>query len=434
MRNYDIGRRQIGVVFLALLFSFSILNAVLQWNGMKGGFVWILENTEDLSKLQASFANFENFISQNIIGREKFVEFYAYMQKLMGKQEMDNFYLIRDQRGQMVYGAFDPEDMVGIGVQESARRLRRMQLAVERFGTKVFFVNPPALHIRDKRQYPLGLPPQDVNHRQDSFLYWLSRYGVDSLDLRESLGEHDLPADRYFFNTDHHWRISTAFTAFGDIITWLNRQYGANLDPEGYVRDIRNYNVKVYENASLGSMGRRTGVVYSGLDDFEVIWPKFDLMTNFTYIGRFTEPERMTVKTGPFSQSLIYLDVLQTEKPYQTDFYSVYHSGIKSHEMIINHNNPEAPRLLMIRDSFSLPLGVFMAPLFSEIHMMWPVSGEIRLDVEKYLQENVFDYIMVELSETGLYVNNFYFFSESMPYEEEWESSQGILPPPKVNP
>jgi hypothetical protein len=339
----------------------------------------------------------------------------------MGKQEMDNFYLIRDKGGQMVYGAFDPEDMVGIGVQESAWRMRRMQEATSVFGTKVFFVNPPALHVRDRRQYPPGLPPQDVNHRQDSFLYWLERYGIDYLDLRETLAKYDIPMDQYFYNTDHHWRIRTAFTAFGDLITWLNNRYGANLDPEGYVRDIRNYNTKVYGNAFLGSMGRRTGIVYSGLDDFEVIWPKFDQLTNFTYLGRFTEPERMTEKTGTFTESLIYPPVIRTEKPYQTDFYSVYHSGIKSHEMIINHNSPDAPRLLMIRDSFSLPLGAFMASLFSEIHMIWPVSGEIRLNIEEYLLENTFDYIMVELSETGLYINNFYFFSEPMPYEEEWK-------------
>ena len=75
MKNYDIARKQIGIIFLSILFFFSVFNAREQWTGMKGGFIWIFENTEEVSKLQASFANFENFISENIIGREKLVEF-----------------------------------------------------------------------------------------------------------------------------------------------------------------------------------------------------------------------------------------------------------------------------------------------------------------------------------------------------------------------
>jgi hypothetical protein len=397
---------------LAAIMILSVINAKYQWVGIKGGFQWILENTEDISKLQASFANFETFIAENMTGREKLVEFYGYLQKLMGKQEMDNFTLIRDNNKEMVYGTFDLEDVIGIGVEEAARRVWRMQQAVAPYGTKVFFANPPALHIKDRRQYPPGMPVQNVNIRQDAFLYWLGVMGIDYIDLRETLAKHDIPVDQYFFKTDHHWRIPTAFAAFTDIIAWMNRNYNAGLDPQGFFRDTGNYNIKTYENASLGSMGRRSGIVYSGLDDFEIIWPKFDEYTNFTYVGRFAEPERMTVTHGSFIEALMYPSLIQTDQPYLTDFYSIYHSGIKSHEKIINHYNPDGPRLLMIRDSFSLPLGVFMAPMFSEIHMVWPVSGEIRLDIESYLRDITFDYIMVELSETGLYVNNFYFFSE----------------------
>jgi hypothetical protein len=422
-------------MLLAILLFFSVFNARAQWTGMRGGFIWIFENTKDITKLQASFANFENFISENIIGREKFVEFYAYLQKLMGKQEIDNFGLIRDTNGQMVYGEFDPEDLRGIGVKEAARRVWRLQQAVADRETKVFFLNPPAMHISGERKYPPGMPRQDVNHRQDAFLYWLNHFNIDYLDLRETLARRDIPVEDYFYATDHHWRIGTAFAAFADLIDWMDRYYGAGLDQNDFFKNRNNYHSKIYKNASLGSMGRRTGIVYSGLDDFEVIWPRFDEYTNFTYIGRFTEAERRVQRSGPFTESLLYPAVLQTSQPYQTDFYSVYHSGIKSHEKIINHMNSQAPRLLMIRDSFCLPLGAFMAPMFSEIHMLWPVSGELRLNIEEYIRENDFDYILVELSETGLFVDNFYWFPEPFEGEEayaEWEiwiknlrSSQG---------
>jgi len=418
MKNFEIARRQITVVFLVILFTFSIINARSQWVGMVGGFSWIIENTDHLHSLQRSFANFETFISENIIGRVKLVEFYALIQKLIGKNEIDNFYIFKDSKGMITYGEFEPEDLEGIGVERAARRVWRMQQTVADKGTEVFFVNPPALHVRSVREYPPGYPYRDVNYRLDGFLFWLGEYGVPYIDLRNTLARRKLPMEEYFYSTDHHWKTRTSFLGFGDIISWMNARFGAGLDEGGFYRDIENYHSKTYPNAFLGSMGRRSGILYSGLDDFEVIWPKFDTETDFTYESRFTEPERKDVKNGPFTKSLMYPPLIQTRTPYQTDFYSVYHSGIKSHEKIINNMNPDAPKLLMIRDSYSVPLGVFMAPLFSEIHMIWPVSGEIRLNIEEYLQENYFDYIMIELWETGLFVDNFYFFTEPLEDEE----------------
>ena len=77
--------------------------------------------------------------------------------------------------------------------------------------------------------------------------------GIDTLDLREGLLESGIPAKDLFFTTDHHWKIKTAFWAFGQLVHHLDGMYNKPLDPENYFTDIGNYNVIPYKDFFIGS-------------------------------------------------------------------------------------------------------------------------------------------------------------------------------------
>jgi hypothetical protein len=58
----------------------------------------------------------------------------------------------------------------------------------------------------------------------------------------------------------------------------------------------------------------------------------------------------------------------------------------------------------------SMPLIAYMAPLFSEVHQIWTAIPN-KVNIENYLQENTFDYIIVESGENSLNYDNLYFFA-----------------------
>ncbi|WP_043922906.1 alginate O-acetyltransferase AlgX-related protein [Leadbettera azotonutricia] len=413
---YEMARRQTGILLVVMMSIFSLVNGVWQfvptlWTGI----VWSLQNATGPTELKGFLSAVESNLGGDLLGKNQFIEFYAFMEKLQGKEESDNFWAVKNKAGDIMYSNFYPDNVDSLG--ECVRRIWRLKQTVAQTGTKVFFVMPPTLYIRGKEDFSPGLPYGDYNYREDTFLYWLDQFGIDNLDLRESLKDNNIAPEDYFFHTDHHWRLETSFAAFGDIVAWLDETFGVDLDPDRFYTDISNYYQRTYENASLGSFGRKTGIIFSGLDDFTVLWPKFDDQTDFTYYPRFLLPYSQPI-SGPFTESLLYPRLISTENPYINDFYGVYQSGIKSHEKIINNKNPDLPKMLLIRDSFSLPLGVFMAPLFSQIDCIWPANSDnFFFDIDAYLQENHFDFIMIEMYQENLITKNFYYNPNSLPNE-----------------
>ena len=410
---YDAARRLFTVIFLILLGTYFAANSMNQGSRLLGDFADAFRNSKNLSELRSNIAYFDGHIVDTILGRNLFVDGYAYIQVIMGKEETDNFWVIRDKRGGLNYSNFYPDDASII--EECARRVWRLKTTVEEKGTKLFFVNPPSMYVRDKNQYSPGLPYADHNFLQDAFLYQLQRFGIDYIDLRNSLAKHsEISPDNYFFLTDHHWTVETSFAAFSDIVTWMEKTYQTEFDPGFFYRDIHNYNIKYYPQSFLGSLGRGTGANYSGLDDFTVIWPKFDAETDFTLEASFLESQIPDFKRGRYTEALMFPEVFGIQDPYKVDLYAIYQGGIKPFEKITNHNNPQGPKVLMIRDSYTLPVGVFMAPLFSELHMIWHTNEYVQIDIESYLKEHSFDYIIVEVYQGNFYLESFYYFPEPL--------------------
>ena len=66
----------------------------------------------------------------------------------------------------------------------------------------------------------------------------------------------------------------------------------------------------------------------------------------------------------------------------------------------------------MVNDSFGIPLATFLAPMFSEVQLIWPLAENYRKEVEPYVRENHFDYVIVELIPSNFIDEGFNFFRE----------------------
>lgn len=398
MNKYLLKKQIFAIIFLVAVFGFSFINMVYSFDSVK----------EAVAAGDASVSSIEEAVTENMYGKMNFIETYAYVQTLLDKRECNNFTIIKDEAGFLHYASFFREE--DTRMFEYATRVRRLQDSVAEKGTKVLFVVPPAKYNPEYSTFRTGMPVNDPGYIVDELLFHLNRMGVETLDLRQSIPNDELSYEDSFFKTDHHWTIPAAFCATKEIVDKFESSFGETLDPEGYYTDISNYDVITYESGMLGSMGRKTGANFSGLEDFTALWPHFEGNYHREYMQ-----EQGSIQTveGSFTEALMNTDVLTDNKDvYSESQYSLYLHGLKTYEKIINTENPDGCSIFMIRDSYMSPVMAFMMPMCSEIHAIWSLEETKELDVEEYLKENEFDYIIVEVYPYNISSSAFNFFKE----------------------
>lgn len=393
-------RKQIfTVLFLLFLFLFS------GWNAWKNRA--FLASSVQGKGLRQAVAAVESGVTENLAEKMRFIELFSWEQKQMDKREINNFAYIKDEEGFLHYSSFFRE--ADSKLLDYALRVKRMQDFVAPRGTKVLFTVAPAKYIPGVTRLRPGLSANDPSDEVERMLIYLGRLGVQTLDLGEYLPGEKLSYEQTFFRTDHHWTIPAAFEASRILVDTLNDRFGAGLE-EGFL-DPGQYEVKTYYQGMLGSMGRRTGVSFVGMEDFTALWPQF---SNRYSRDCLEEDGTVTHREGQVEQTLMVPEVLEKEKKdiYRDSQYSLYLNGLRPYERIVNESNPKGPKVFFIRDSYFSPVMTFLAPCFGEMEAVWSLENDEKLDIEKHIRENRFDYIIVELYPYNIGDAAFNFFRE----------------------
>lgn len=403
MRRYFLKKYVFAAVFLGFLLTFSLVNLFL------GAETWE-ELLEDLGQVR-SISDLEDWISdvdsetnEAMLLREDFIETYGYAQKLMGKREFNSFSVIQDDEGMLYYGSTWEQSTDDLA--EYAARVRRLNEYVESRGAKLLVVLPPSKILPELCDLDRSWPVNDPNPRLDRFLNLLQQNGVEALDLRITMLESQESLEDLFLKTDHHWTALAAFYSVQEVVQTIAERFGDHWDPTGYYTDLRSYNRYTYQDCMLGSNGRDTGVVYSGVEDYTILWPKFD--TSFTWINYEDEDES---REGDFTQALLNVEELQLSDWYGPSVNRVYLQEIVDRDKIINHLNSNGPKLKVLRDSYFCPMACFLAPMCSEIDMQWTRAGG-EYDNEAFVREGEYDYLILEVYPYNLDETTFDFFGE----------------------
>ena len=314
--------------------------------------------TPVLERIQGAIDAAETIMIRDTYRREDMNELFGLTQRLLGKSILpDPAYgeIYRTDFGQITYRV-EKKDVRG-----AVQKTLELKEKLDQEGIPLLFVLAP-FKVDGGNS---GLPPHvtdyaDVNG--DRFLAEIQKEGVAVLDLRDSLRGGNANQKELFFDTDHHWRIETAFDATWTIGRQLNEAYGFQIDEK--LMDIGSYGSRTYDDFFLGSMGRRTGFRYAGVDDFTYIYPEFPTDMTVEQI----DGAQHLVTRGDFSASMINPDNLSPENPPDTNRYAVYKGD---HEELIFRNHLEGEgRILMIKDSFALPVYSFLAPAVSELRAL----------------------------------------------------------------
>lgn len=401
MKNFFLKKYITGAVFILSLLLFSITNAVCGRETMEE-LLNELFQVENTAELKVWIDDVEMEVNEEIQGRMMFIETYGYMQKLLGKREFNNFAFIKGDDGMLYYGSLfqGPTD----DLEEYAKRVRRLNDYVESRGAKLIVLLPPSKILDGITDVNLSWPLNNPNYRMDKFLSLLQQNGVTAMDLRNNLKNSGLALEEMFLKTDHHWTPRAGFTAVQGLVELVRERYQDDWDPEGFYCSPDNYHSRTFEKCMLGSTGRNTGAVYSGLDDYTLLWPEFE--TEFTW----EDYEHEDSSHGDFTHSLLDLSCLDADSLYVNSINRVYINEIVDKDRITNHKNPEGPRIKALRDSYFSPMACFLAPMCSEIDMMWGRGGDSPEEYEEFIEEGDYDYFILEVYPYNLDDKSFQFF------------------------
>lgn len=393
---YLLRKRIFTMLFLPTLLFFSVWNA---WKTAPA----LLSAVRGKSPRQAVTA-LDSAVTENLTGRMNFIEYYSWLQRLMDKREIGNFAYIKDENGFLHYNSFfreaDPK------LFDYALRVKRMQDWAAQGGTQLLFVLAPSKYIPGVTELRPGLSANDPAEEAETLLIYLNRLGVETLDLGAYLPGEGLSYEETFFRTDHHWTISAAFEASRILFDTLNQRFGAGLDGKSLERD--QYQKVTYPQGMLGSMGRRTGVNFVGLEDFTALWPLYD---NQYTRDTLEESGTMTHTEGSTEDTLLMLETLEQDRGvYRDSMYSLYLNGVRAYDRILNKTNSQRPSVFFLRDSYFSPVMTFLAPCFGRTEAMWLL--EDQMDIESFVKENQFDYIILELYPYNIGDEAFNFFRE----------------------
>ncbi|SFR76453.1 DHHW family protein [Anaeromicropila populeti] len=387
MKNFFIKKEFTALTFLFLLLTYSMLNLHHTYPFLKS--LFLNKDIASLNDVNTLTDNLEYAMQDNFFQKYSYIENYGALQLLLEKHEMNQFSIGVDRDGFL-----HPSNFIESFDQKQAKDLAKnvsaLKKKLDEQKTELLVMTPPDRFYDGKINGYLGIPYSNFSQYIDLYYNCLSSYDIDSLDLRPAFIHSGLAKEQLYYKTDHHWTIRGAFLAFQELITFLNENYALQLDPDGYYRDWNHYTTIHYPNAYLGSYGRKTGAVYAGLDDFDLILPKFN--TSFEF--KRTNEEGFITYQGSFEDTLINKSILTIKDLFQQDLYSCYLDGVLySYGKITNRLNPNGAKILLIRDSYSSPLAAFLSSVCGEVDVLYPVLFEES--ILSFLSENHYDMVIL---------------------------------------
>ena len=283
-------------------------------------------------------------------------------------------------------GMLTDSEILDTDPTENARKTAELSKQLEDLGIKLLYVQIPAKMDLNNDLCPRGIINKG-NKNADLLISELEKNGVSVLDLRTDMADTPEHISRYFYKTDHHWNPLGAFRAFQEISAYLQNVY-----PDekicGTCQDLANWELHQKEKWFLGSRGKRTGTYFAGVDDLIWLTPKFN--TGMSFANVYDEE----FFRGDFCDANIREDYLKKRDYFDSNPHRIYAGG---NYPLVKHRNPDAPsdkRILMVKDSFALPLEAFISTIFKEvdvIDMRYYETGSL----DTYISDSMPDMVLM---------------------------------------
>ena len=295
---------------------------------------------------------------QQVKWKDTFIEINGGFNRLIGKQECNQ--VVRLNNGMMarIDSNLTPDQNLPNTIKQItglSERLKQMEIPF-------LYVNCPDKMDPDGTLLPRGITFYS-NPDSDLLLAALKENQIAALDLRPIITPTGEDLKRHFFRTDHHWNAFGAFKA----TQMLVRKTADILafDATHLLQlELANWEVITRKNWWLGSEGQRTGSLFSGLDDFDILIPKFDTCISLAV------PTHNEFYKGAFKDSVIQQRYINKRiRKYKETAYLTF--GFD--RALRHYRNEFAPitkHILVVQDSFGDPVDGYLSTIFAKVDVV----------------------------------------------------------------
>lgn len=354
-------RYTVTALLFLLLLAGGFVMLVTSFFGREGSFEALLKTFVQDKNVPAFLDQAESAVNEDLDRDHLFIQLYGGVQRVSGRRLIQDMVegnsVAKLSTGALNFVALGTLSQPGEDVKARARNTAVFADALEEEGIPFLYVAAPQKIQRGIQLLPEGLK-ENGNAYCDAYLAELEQLGVDFFDLRPLFESNGIYSS-WFFNTDHHWKPEAAFFAWQHLAKLMDDSYGF-VTPSRFT-DPSNWNKTVLEDYFLGSQGKRVGSLYGGVDDFTIYTPKFD--TELTYASQTGGFER----SGPFNQSVCFPERVAERDWFGGNPYTYYSGGDYSLATMTNYKNPNGPKIVLLRESFSCALAPFLALSCSEL-------------------------------------------------------------------
>lgn len=294
----------------------------------------------------------EDYVNDHVIGRDFWVALKAWSERLSGKQENNGVYFGKEDT---LLNRLDEPDYDTL--MTSAGYVNDL---VYNLNVPVYFgIIPSSTEIWSDR-LPAGAPTADEKTIIDDLYDTVQTF---TIDMYSALEEHK--DEEIYYRTDHHW------TSLGAYYGYTALMEAMGMEPV----DLADYERTTVTDQFYGTIFSASGVRWVAPDRIDTYIPA-DGVKVTSYFD------------GTPSQGSLYVDSYLEVK----DKYSYFLGGVQP-LCVVETGQTDAPRLLLIRDSYSDSLTPFLTQSFSQIHLFDPRYN--LSSIQGYIQDNGIDAVAV---------------------------------------
>ncbi len=294
-------------------------------------------------------SKFETDVSSTFYDKVNFINANGAVRNILGQPSMNG--IIKLKNGYLASTLVYSPDQT---LKTYADKLYDIQSYLDKRGTGLIYASTPYTVSKYDPELPDGIEDYG-NDNVDRFVALLEEKDIDYIDFRETMHEEGIDQYDLMYKTDHHWTTEGGFYAYNLIEDRIKNKTGCKVDERN--SDLDEYTITKYEKWHLGSNGQRTGIYYAGIDDFDLILPKFEtcLKNDEGEIGSVEE---------------LMIDYRPLENKDYTSRYTYDRVLWNTMEHYVNINSENDVRVLLVSDSFGRAVCQYLATGFKEFRFV----------------------------------------------------------------
>lgn len=358
--NYKKITSVIFAAFLIVSFVFSFAKSPKQIiGGLARGYIDSDKGTSVLSKIGNGFNKFDSRLSEYYIFHDESIHLFGFIQKIMCKSlinDTDKSYeVLKLKNGYLTF-----KDTGDSDYSELEKYLINLKSVCASQNTDLLYVNKVSKSAKDENLAPDNYPYiYDSNYEE--FKNNIISENIDVLDIDENFKQNNIDKYPLFFVTDHHWKPQAGILVSRMICEEINKDFDYKIETDIFAENM--YKTETFEKCFLGSQGKRVGLAYAGIDDFDIITPK----GNTKY--QLEIPSENLVLNGTFEDVMIHRESITPDNLLNKDdtAYDTYMRGNHPLVKIENLNNQNGKKALIILDSYGCVVAPYLSQAFSTL-------------------------------------------------------------------